>query len=397
MARSRWQTFEEWKGYGMEKGYDKRSPTSLESNNDKNERSWYYRGRTKKWMKDFKFSFIVPFRSEYQNFEEWKDYGIGKSYDKINPTRLARSEDPKERAWYKRGINLKWIKDFDFQRINHWQAFEEWENYGIKNKFHQRSPKSLKSSEDSKERNWYNRGTTKRWIKNFQFTYLVPRSVVPPRTEWPSFDEWKNYGMEKGYDKRSSSGLSESQDLKERSWYIKGSRQKWRKLFPFQRMWVPNYSLDDLIQETPESIEIIKLGTYSTNVSSIAEILVSLYPDKFKSMAEVARALPRSVGSISHALRPFTLEDAKNFIDAVEPIPTKIRYNLDELLYSILIDQYQISFNQNPKRTINEITQFNSKYRNNDIGTLAQRVLEFYESVYSFSIPGHGTIKDYIK
>ena len=51
-GKSPWQTYEEWEAEGLNKGYDKRNPASLEGSKKTEERSWYKRATYMRKEKD---------------------------------------------------------------------------------------------------------------------------------------------------------------------------------------------------------------------------------------------------------------------------------------------------------------------------------------------------------
>jgi len=52
-------------------------------------------------------------------------------------------------------------------------------------------------------------------------------------TSFQDFKEWKDHGLKKGYGQKSASKIKESKKINERSWYRKGSREKWLREFQF--------------------------------------------------------------------------------------------------------------------------------------------------------------------
>jgi hypothetical protein len=49
------ESFEEWKGVGLNRGYNERTKRILSKSSDHIERSWYNKGRREVWWKNFKF------------------------------------------------------------------------------------------------------------------------------------------------------------------------------------------------------------------------------------------------------------------------------------------------------------------------------------------------------
>ena len=231
--RYHWDTEEQWREYGLQHNYDERSPYSFQKSKDKEERSWYNKGNLKKWDNNF------PFTREREKYlweteEQWKQYGLEKRYDERNPKSLVKSKDKEERSWYRKGNSKKWAKNFPFTRerefiATSWQTEEEWREYGFERLYNERNPKSLIDSKDKEERSWYAKGNLKKWAKDFPFTREIEKY------RWQTEEEWKQYGLEKRYNERNPRSLQKSKDKEERSWYGRGNSKKWAKDFPFQR------------------------------------------------------------------------------------------------------------------------------------------------------------------
>ena len=92
-----------------------------------------------------------------------------------------------------------------------------------------------------------------------------------------------------------------------------------------------------------------------------------------------------------YSIMPFDFPESAKLYDELDSLPKDIKLSLEDTLYLIMRDRYQQRFNQNPKKTIEEIRQHTKDKR---IKPLATRVLEFYQFVYSFNIPGHGRLRD---
>ena len=225
---AKWKTEEQWKQYGLERGYDERNPYSFRKSKDKEERSWYQKGNLKKWAKNFPFTREKE-RYGWQTEEQWKQYGLERGYDERNPKSLEESKDKEERSWYQKGNLKKWAKDFSFQRIAKWKTEEQWKQYGLERGYDERNPQSLVKSKDKDERSWYAKGKGKKWVKNFPFSRKIERYG------WQTEEQWKQYGLQSNYDQRNPKSLVKSKDKEERRWYNKGNLKKWVKDFPFQR------------------------------------------------------------------------------------------------------------------------------------------------------------------
>ena len=113
----KWRGLEEWRDHGIERGYDQKNPSSISGSENREERSWYYKGRREKWLNKFKFNREILI-SPYKTFEEWRDHGIERGYDQKNPISLIRSENKEERSWYGKGVTKGWCNKFNFQRLS---------------------------------------------------------------------------------------------------------------------------------------------------------------------------------------------------------------------------------------------------------------------------------------
>lgn len=171
--RNKWNDYENWKGYGIENGFGERNPNSLMSSKKKIERSWFNKGKYKKWLKNFKFHKKRDKSFRFDNFESWKEYGLNKEFNNKYPSELIDSENKSDRSWYKCGSKSNWIKKFKFREGRRgglqWQDYEEWKKYGLENFYDKKNKRSLEKSEDKEERSWYRKGEKHKWISNFQF------------------------------------------------------------------------------------------------------------------------------------------------------------------------------------------------------------------------------------
>ncbi|MBI3623548.1 hypothetical protein HY212_05730 [Candidatus Pacearchaeota archaeon] len=113
--KSIWPDINAWITYGLERGYDKRNPKSFDGSKKEKEFSWYLRGSTKKWLPSFPFTRL---RKGWGNIKlnNWIEYGLERGYDKRNPTSLFRSKNKLERSWYYKGREEGWVNDFTFKR-----------------------------------------------------------------------------------------------------------------------------------------------------------------------------------------------------------------------------------------------------------------------------------------
>ena len=391
-----WPTLKAWKQYGIEQGFDERNPSSVRKSDILEERSWYNRGVRKTWIPKFSFEYSFNQASNlWSTLKTWKQYGIKHGFDERNPSSFRINGNLEERAWYGKGVRKKWLNRFEFEfaktdASSNWQNLKTWKQYGIEQGFDERNPSSIVTSDNSEERAWYGRGVRKKWLPKFQFE----RKYTSTSSNWQNLKTWKQYGIEQGFDERNPSSLSKSDSPEERSWYYRGNKQKWLTQFPFQRKGevIP---LEKTLQDIPEAKTIGRLSLYTDDISGIAQTLSKLYPNRFPSAAQLARLLPKAVRSIAHSLTPFLLSEAREFHKKTRSLPSEIRYSLDNLLYTILVDQYEPQFNQNPKGTLTELRQFAKQNKSNGLSTLASKVLEYYKSAYTFNIPGYGSIKNY--
>ena len=150
--------------------------------------------------------------------------------------------------------------------------------------------------------------------------------------------------------------------------------------------------LVDFLQENPQASAIGALASVAESTNDIADILVKLWPDRFPSAVQLSRSLPGAIKHIGHSLHPFSLEKARGFYDDVYAIPTEVKYVLDDIIYTIAVDQYQLPFNKDPEKALQELDKFASE--KNGVSKLAQRVLDYYSQVYDFTIPGHGGLRE---
>ena len=170
--KSRWLDYEGWSEFGLKQGYEDKSPSSIKNSEDSLDRSWYVRGRRMKWLGEFDFDRVWEF--QHETYDEWKNYGIENNYNDRSPNELQKSSSKNERCWYKKGHREQWLKDFSFSRIvplasENWDTVEEWSSHGIEEGYHKRNPTSLTSSMDANERIWYNKGRVNRWLDSFSF------------------------------------------------------------------------------------------------------------------------------------------------------------------------------------------------------------------------------------
>lgn len=169
----------------------------------------------------------------WSDFESWRDYGIEHYYNELNPCSLRDSQNKKERSWYKYGARRKWLDKFKFKRkILHsrWRSYEEWRDWGLRRRYDNSNPVSLKKSIDKEKRSWYNIGCKYKWINKFP---LKRKKVF---FKYPNFRSWKKNGIEREHNERNVYSLLRSRDDSERSWAVIGRNNGWLSEFPFIRI-----------------------------------------------------------------------------------------------------------------------------------------------------------------
>tara|TARA_Y100000310_G_scaffold284177_1_gene306799 strand:- start:8869 stop:10053 length:1185 start_codon:yes stop_codon:yes gene_type:complete len=389
IARSSiWPDFKAWKEFGISHGFDQRNPTKIKDSKIHKARSWYNYGQVNRWLQNFDFQ-RKKIDPNFADFKAWKEHGLKREYDQRNTHSLRRSASLEDRSWIRFGESRKWIDDFNFLTVRFdWSDFDsaKWISYGESRRYDKRNARSISKSNDDKERSWYQKGADEGWLTKFRFTNLREKS------KFENLDDWLKYGLEMGFDKRNPTSIAYGKSKEERAWYQLGIRKKWTKKFQFNRIRAGERDYERFLRNQPEAEAIINLATVTENTTDIANILVQLWPDRFPSASQLAKSLPGAVKRIGHSLHPFSMWKARGFYDSDFTVPREVRYALDDLLYSIAIDQYQTKFNQSPVRTINELRRF--AVQRNGVKKLAQRVLKYYQGVYDFHIPGHGRLKE---
>ncbi len=384
IERSEWPNKETWTQHGLDQGYDQRSSNSLRESKDPKERAWLNRGNTGKWNPDFPFTRKL---ARWPDQETWEQYGLDQGYDQKNPVSLAQSKKKEERVWYNMGCREKWNPDFPFTRkhVYRWTDQESWKQYGIGHGYDQRNPASLDKSKKEEEKAWYRKGSNKKWIKDFDFNRKNG-------SKWKNQESWKQYGIEQSYEKRNPNSLHSSRDLHERSWYNKGSSKKWLKDFSFSRIngikIKSEKQLQNFLEENEQAKKIASLSTANGYVGDVATILMKFFPERFPSQANLAKMLPKANKKITHALSPYSFGNMMSDFDFLPPMEIEIKRDLENLLFMIMRDQYKIKFNENPAETIEEIGRFPSENKNTK--SLVGKVLTHYENIYNFTIPGFG-------
>ncbi len=207
--------------------------------------------------------------SLWPDFKKWEQYGVNNGFDKKSPTEINDSKKKKDRVWFKKGQRAGWISDFDFKRKRiegQWKDAQTWISDGNARGYDSKGPKELADSKDKYERSWYNKGQRKDWVKDFNFN----RQCVP--VTWQTQESWKQYGVDRGYEDRVCHTLRKSKDFQERSWLTKGEREKWIDHFQFaerepsNRLWTEDKVAEEcrrVVEKKgylPSNGELIKLG-----------------------------------------------------------------------------------------------------------------------------------------
>lgn len=176
--------------------------------------------------------------SPWKTKEEWIEYGIKMEYDSRNPMSLYKSDDKTEKTWYGRGYHKKWIGDFNFNRkvnnrFSKIKTKEQWIQYGIDSGYQERYPTTLARSDEPDEKSWYWKGSRNKWLSDFKFNGQDEEVIEVLGLDTKK--QWINYGKENGYEKTNPRSLSKSKDKKERVWYRKGMENSWLDSFNFHR------------------------------------------------------------------------------------------------------------------------------------------------------------------
>ena len=122
------------------------------------------------------------------------------------------------------------------RKVARWETYDEWYNDGIERRYDNKNSTSLMRSHNKEERSWYGKGKNMNknegWLKKFPFN----RKKIDGR--WETYRVWKDYGMERGYNKRNSSSLLNSENKEEVSWCWRAytmKKERWSQKFPFNR------------------------------------------------------------------------------------------------------------------------------------------------------------------
>ncbi len=392
-------SFEEWKAYGLERGYDERNPVSLHKSKDKTERSWHTKGVYEGWLNKFLFARMTLL---FGSFEEWKAHGLGCGYDKRNPASFKESKNKTERSWYHKGLREGWSDKFPFKRRyieNIFKSFEEWKAYGLERGYDERNPTSIQRSKDKTERSWYTKGINEHWIDKFSFTRKHVENI------FKSFEEWKAHGLERGYDERSPVSLHKSKNKTERSWYHKGLREGWSDKFPFARInrnlihTAQKYA--EFIRQNPLAAKITALiGSFGEHRLELESILMDVYDGRFDSLSELSPLVDASIAEVLASIPEGRLPRLRKYmgdfefdddeehavkrlnevIDELEEV--QINPHLSERFLRLLKIGYGPSFNKQPKRTLSNIKR-KIDSRKGSSKRLYNKLRQHYEAVIS--------------
>jgi hypothetical protein len=170
---TKWKDMAEWIDHGNDNDYNERTKTSLKESNNVEERSWHRIGRRYGWLNSFSFKKANNESIKWENYEQWKKHGDDNNYKENSPSELAKSENIEDNQWYRRGYKKEWMKDFAFRiciNKNVWKNENEWISYGLENGFDKLGPGQIAKSDNKKFRAWYKKGHYKKWNKTFPFS-----------------------------------------------------------------------------------------------------------------------------------------------------------------------------------------------------------------------------------
>ncbi len=392
--RDLWKSLEDWREHGIEMGYDGRNSVSLKNSDDKEERSWYKKGERKEWLKKFDFERKSVSRINWKKKKDWIRHGVEQRYENRNYKSLETSEDKDERGWIGKGQREGWLGEFDFGKVQRrWQTWEEWRKYGIEMGYDKRNPWSFQKSEDKEERSWYGKGLREKWVGGFNFKRK--------ESNWGDKEEWIKYGIERGYDKRNPSSLSNSEDKEERIWYARGNHKKWLGEFDFERInkcYIRNSKqlISFLQQDTTARNLAVAATMLNGEAYDIEKIIIESYSGKFSDEGELHRLLEESQGEIQ-GLMDDGLTNLGSYIgeyslgdrsivpiligEAIANLPSeRVTQSLEERLVRILRNQYSPRFNSNPDETFSEIEKKVNESEGK-VRDIYQGLLGYYQEV----------------
>lgn len=346
---SLWNDFESWKEWGIKKSYYLRSSGGIEESKNKEDRSWYYRGKVKGWIMDF--FFIRKFlESTFGSLKGWKEHGLNSGFNERSPTSIQRSNDRLERIWYDRGRKKKWLQFFTFNRKTQFNNFEEWKEHGIKQGFDKRIHSSLEYSKDKKEVRWYHRGSYKKWVSNFPF---FSERRIHSKMRFKDF-------LEKNPQARDIIALAQK--------------------LPSQRL-----ELESILMEVYE-------GRFE-NLKTLSGLVDATIGDVFTSLKDKAPTLTKYMGNLNN---DGGIGGTYDVVDALDEVVDKL-YELgseipfNNRLYNLLKLGYGPLFNQQPKATIGRLGSTMKKYKGK-ARELYGRVRKHYEDTLTLQEKIHSTL-----
>ncbi len=322
----------------------------------------------KKWLRE---NNIKIKKGLWQTEEEWRKYGINKSYDKINPTGLIKGDDKKGRIWYNQGYIVGWTERFDFEKkhnLGRWKNEEEWVRHGIGRGYNEGNVMSLKQSENKEERVWVDKGKREGWIERFDF--------ATKKNRWATEDKWKKYGTDNGFNEKNPQSLQKSENKEERGWVNKGYREGWTERFKFNRL------RNHYIRNSKQLISFLQQDTTARNLAvaatmlngeayDIEQMMIDMYDSKFDNQGnlhklleanarEIYDLIEEGITNLGEYIGEYALGD-RSIVpvllgEAVMSLPeNKVNASLEERLVRILRNQYSPRFNSNPYETLSEI------------------------------------------
>src|SRR3989344_2599436 len=78
-----------------------------------------------------------------------KEVGLIEGHSSRSPQNIQRSKSKTERAWYTKGVNNHWLKQFPFARERFqkspYDSIEKWARYGREHNYSTRNPSSFRN------------------------------------------------------------------------------------------------------------------------------------------------------------------------------------------------------------------------------------------------------------
>lgn len=388
--------FKKWKSYAVKHNYHKKTRGWIRDEDP----SFYLTGWRNKWLDKI---FPPVLKRPWNTFEEWRNYGVKNGLFEL-PYKKAKSRDwPYLKAGYDHvdRQNRKWITRVEFapplpgeleNKIGPDEWLKECRQLGLdrlsRKEFSSRAPAELRDLAYTD----INRSDQKRLGGTTYIGALIPMSG---KIAWQKkgVDYWLRYGLERKYDKLTRKEL----EVKDQKYHtaghnnkVAGTSTKWIDML-IPPKGTNHRSLTHILNTDEQVQQVLSLSAYPGHTGDVAELLQKLWPERFPSAAALARSLPSAVEHIGAAIKPFDFPAAQRFYTLMEGDGKKIDYTLEDVLYRILVDVYQPAFDKNPRETIKQITPY---VTHPQLTKLASRVLSLYQSVYTFNVPGHGSLAD---